>query len=883
MTNNKQNNHTDTEEMEIIPARLRQGTKISPFWLLPLIALCIGAILFFQIIREQGHTIKITFASGDGLVANKTQVRYQGLQIGIVKKVNFTDDLKWVEVEANIYPEAKTVLRETTRFWLVQPSASLAGISGLDALVSGNYITLQPGSGDYKYNFTAETESPIAQVSDGDLLIRLIADDLGSISAGASVYFKKIPVGKIYDYRFSKDQNKVEIQLVINKSYANLVKKDSRFWNISGINANVSMSEINVNIDSLNAVVQGAVSFDSPPESPNAEQNTIYTLYTNLQAAQRGIEIDVELPNVLGLKAGKTEIYYQNTPIGILSELSAAEVRQEKINGKLLVDPNIANLFRTDSYIVLRNNKLSLTNLSDLPNLLRGEYMELIPGEGEESRQFSVFKETELLLKQPDTLVFDLTAPETYGVSEGQKIYYNSIAIGELVEQQVDVKGVIFKAAVSAEYRNLIRADSRFIAASNLDVAFGLDGLRFQAASPEKWLQGGVRVVSGPQNQGNALQNYPLYRDLTHAEVGITGNELTPSITLHSTHLTGISAGSLVLYRQYEVGKILDVRPQSTYFEVDVFIYPKYKKLLTDKSLFWVESAAQIDITPKGISIQATPIIRSLKGAISFDNSGGGRNKTLYANELRAKSAGQVISLTTDNAANLSKGMSLRYMGLTVGEIESINLDQKSKKIIAKALVNPNYMGIIAKEGSEFRVIAPQINAGGIENLDSLLQPYIDVDMGAGKTKTEFAIIDANIKPDKFNSGFPIILETNDAANLSVGAPIMYRGVEVGKIRTMELNRLGDRVLIHIVIGNKHQHLVRQNSEFWFSSGYTAELGWSGFAVNTGSMQQLLKGGISFSTPSGTIVQPQAKANQRFLLQIKRPEDAKTWNQGTRQ
>lgn len=878
MTNSNQNN--SAQDAPIQPANIRQGKRISPFWLLPLVALCIGAILFFQIVKEQGYSVKITFANGVGLVVNKTQIRYQGLQIGVVKKVSFTDDLKQVEVEANIYPEAKTVLRENTRFWLVQPSASLAGISGLDALVSGNYITLQPGDGEYKYHFTAETEIPIAQVNDGDLLIRLIADDLGSISEGASVYFKKIPVGKIYDYRFSKDQKKVEIQLVINKAYAHLVKKDSRFWNISGINANIGFSGVKIDIDSLNAVVQGAVSFDSPNNSPPAEQNETYTLYANLQSAKRGIEVDVLLPDISDLTAGKSSVYYQNIAVGILSELNPVEIGQEKAVGKLLLDPNVAHLLKTNSHIVIRSPKLNLGNLIDLPTALRGDYLELIPGDGEESRRFTVYKENELLLQQPNTLILNLTAPETYGVSEGHKIYYNNIAIGDLVEQKIDTSGVTFKAAIAARYRHLIHADSQFIAASNFDMSFGVDGIRFEAANPQTWLQGGVRVIDGKNNQHSPLESYPLYKDLNSAEAGITSNTLSPSITLTTQNLPSIGSGSLVLYRQYEVGKILAVHPKPNHFDVDVFIYPKYQHLLTDKSLFWIESAAQIDITPKGISIQATPVMRSLKGAISFDNSGKGRNKTLYANELRAKSAGHSITLNADNAANLSKGMSLRYMGLTVGEIESIALDQKSKKIIAKALMNPTYMNIIAKEGSEFRIVAPQINAGGIENLDSLLQPYIDIEAGTGKAKTQFTLIDANAVSDKFNTGFPLILETSDAANLSVGAPVMYRGVEVGKIRTMELNNLGDRVLVHILIGNKHQHLVRQNSEFWFSSGYTAELGWSGFAVNTGSMKQLLKGGISFSTPSGTVVQPQAKANQRFLLQFKRPEEAKTWNQG---
>ena len=328
------------------------------------------------------------------------------------------------------------------------------------------------------------------------------------------------------------------------------------------------------------------------------------------------------------------------------------------------------------------------------------------------------------------------------------------------------------------------------------------------------------------------------------------------------------------------MGKILNIKPKTNSFDVEVYIYPAYQHLLTDKSRFWVESAAKIDITPKGISIQATPLARSLKGAISFDNSGSGNNQTLYANESYAKSSGLAITLTADDATNLSKGMSLRYLGLDVGQIDSIQLDAKSKRITAKALINPNYMNIIAKEGSNFTIISPQISAGGIDNLDSLLQPYIDIEIGNGKAKTQFNLAQTAPQRNKFSNGTPFILETRDAMNLSEGSPILYRGVEVGTVKKFELNSLGDRVLVYIAIMPKYSHLVRQNTEFWIASGYDFTLGWKGAAFNTGSVQQLLKGGISFSTPAEKEIQPQAQPNKRFLLQIKRPEEVQTWGSG---
>lgn len=875
---NQINNNVENDAVE--KAQIRYNKRISPFWLLPIVAFCIGAILFFQIIKEQGETIRITFNSGDGLVANKTQVRYQGLQIGVVKKVNFTNDLKNVEVEASIYPEAKSVLRENTRFWLVKPSASLAGISGLDTLISGNYITLQPGEGSYHYNFVADPEGPSVQLNSGDLLIRLLADDLGSISAGASVYYKKMEVGKIYDYRFTPDKKQVEIQAVIYRNYADLVKKNSHFWNVSGINASLNGAGLNVNMDSLNSIVQGAVAFDSP-EGENADVNQQYKLYPNLVAAKRGVEVKVSVPNVPGIQAGLTNVFMQNVQVGTLVELDTENSARDYLDGVLLIDPNIASNLTTGSHIVLHQPKIDLSDLDELPTLLRGNYFELIAGNGEPKKEFKVIKDNELLLEQPNTLVLELSAPDSYGINEGQPVYYNSLVIGQISQLKVGIDGVKFQIAISSEYRNLVNAESKFVAVANLDVNIGVDGVRFQAATPDKWLKGGIRLLTNRKDGSNALSQYPLYPDMDAVEMGTGNKGLQPSITLTTDNLPNISKGSLVLYRQFEVGKVLDVRPMNKHFDVDVAIYPKYRHLLTDKSRFWAESAAQVDITPKGISIQASPLTRSLKGAISFDNNGSGKNKTLYANELRAKSAGQQITLTTDNAMNLSKGMALRYMGLNVGEVESVELDKKSQRIMAKALINPGYMDIVAKEGSSFTVISPQISAGGIENINSLLQPYIDISAGNGGRKTQFSLVDSNAQASiKFSQGFPITLEANDVANLAVGSPVMYRGIEVGKVRSMELNKLGDRVLVSLTIGSKYQHLVRKNSEFWLSSGYDLSLGWKGMNLNTGTVQQLLKGGISFSTPSGELVQPRASANQRFLLRQKRPEDAREWNQG---
>lgn len=876
-----------SEQPNIVPAKVRAPRKISPFWLLPLVAFLIGSVLFFQILREQGEQITIRFQDGAGISAGKTAIRYQGLQIGVVKKVNFTNSMREVAVTAEINPEAKAVLRKDTKFWLVRPTASLAGISGLDTLVSGNYITLLPGEGDSEDEFVAESEPPVVPINDGDLLIKLIADDLGSIGVGASVYYRKVPVGNVSDFRFTADQKKVEIDVLINKKYANLVKKESHFWNISGVKVNANLSSgISVEMDSLLSVVQGAVAFDSPSDSDKAEQNQSYQLYKDLKAAKRGIEVQVELPTNMGLKPNETGVFYQGVQVGVLAKVDSpleqsAQAERRSLKGSLLIDPSYQDLLRQGSVILLKQPKFTFNKeqLEKLGEVLRGNYFDIVAGGGEPSRQFVVQNNDEFLLNRPDTLAFSLTAPQSYGVVQGQGIFYHDVQIGEILKRELNVDGVKFTAIIFPDFRHLVGANSKFITVSNLDVSVGLDGVRLNAASPAQWLQGGVRLLDG-NAKGSPSKQYPLYKDLDSAENGIVSDHKTTTLTLSATDLSGIGQGSVLLYRNFQVGEVLNVRPQKSRFDVDIFVEPKYRHLLSEQSRFWIEPALQVDVSTRGVNLQASPLMRTLKGAISFDNNGAKNNRILYASFDKARSGNTYITLTAKDASKLSEGMPLKYMGLTVGRVESLKLENAKKQIKVTAFIDGQYFATVAKAGSQFRAISPEISTTGVKNLDAALQNYIGIEVGSGERQTQFALAETDTNQSKFQNGLPIIVETTDANGITPDAPVLYRGMQVGVVQRLSLSELGDRVLIHLKISNQYRHLVRKNSEFWTASGYTMDISLSGASINSGTMSQLLNGGIAFSTPSGTVVQPQAEPNRRFRLQRKLPEGAQSWDQG---
>lgn len=127
-------------------AQIKTKRRISPFWLLPFIALMIAGWLIWGSYEDRGNTVTIDFMSADGIVPGRTPVRYQGVEVGTVQDINLSKDLRKIEVRVSIKSSMKDALRKDTQFWLVTPKASLAGVSGLDALVGGNYIGMMPGT-----------------------------------------------------------------------------------------------------------------------------------------------------------------------------------------------------------------------------------------------------------------------------------------------------------------------------------------------------------------------------------------------------------------------------------------------------------------------------------------------------------------------------------------------------------------------------------------------------------------------------------------------------------------------------------------------------------------------------------------------------------------
>ena len=65
-------------------------------WVVPLVALVLGAWLIYRNFAAQGPVATVRFDTADGIFAGKTEVRCRSVKVGVVRKVKLADDLKSV-------------------------------------------------------------------------------------------------------------------------------------------------------------------------------------------------------------------------------------------------------------------------------------------------------------------------------------------------------------------------------------------------------------------------------------------------------------------------------------------------------------------------------------------------------------------------------------------------------------------------------------------------------------------------------------------------------------------------------------------------------------------------------------------------------------------
>ena len=349
-------------------AQVSPKIRFSLIWIIPITAALIGGWLAYKYYKERGTFITIIFDNAAGIEKNKTPVRYKDVQVGKVKKLSLTSDLKKVKVTAEIYPDMAEYLGADTRFWVVSPRITFQGVSGIETLLSGVHIGIDPGKqGVPLEEYYGLSSPPLITADEKGTRISLKTDSLGSLDIGSPIYYHKINVGEVTSYKLNPQDGSINVFIYVHEPYDNKIKTNTRFWNASGLEVSLNSAGVSARMESLTSLLIGGIAFETPSNENGKELNgeTTFILYDTYKLAKD----DTQRNNKLFYT-----MYFKDTLHG-LSEDSLVEyggVKVGKVESIQLEKKNTSTNFNTIVKVSFRIDKFSQKgNIQDAKEILQ--------------------------------------------------------------------------------------------------------------------------------------------------------------------------------------------------------------------------------------------------------------------------------------------------------------------------------------------------------------------------------------------------------------------------------------------------------------------------------------------------------------------------------
>jgi paraquat-inducible protein B len=270
--------------------------RFSFVWIIPIVAALVGAWIAITTIRNQGPTITIIFKSAEGLEANKTMIRYNGVEVGEITSVRLADDHETVVATARMHPKTEEFLHKDTQFWVVRPQISGANITGLGTLISGAYIGMDINvSKEPERKFKALDDAPLEIGGIRGQYYMLKTPELGSLNKGTPIFFRRLQAGQVADYALDSSGKFLNVKIFVQSPYDKFINSDTRFWHASGMDLSLSAAGLRVRTQSLLSIVIGGIAFETPDASaqlPPAPADTTFALAGDREAAFRRPAVD---------------------------------------------------------------------------------------------------------------------------------------------------------------------------------------------------------------------------------------------------------------------------------------------------------------------------------------------------------------------------------------------------------------------------------------------------------------------------------------------------------------------------------------------------------------------------------------------------------------
>jgi len=881
---------------------VNKNRGISAIWSLPLIALCICSWLVYSSYKNAGVEITVYFDDASGVIPGKTQVMAKGIPVGLVKAIHPDLGQQRVKAEITMEQEIAEYLVDDTLFWIVRAELSASSIQGLDTIFSGSYIGIQVGTSTVpSREFEGLSSAPPVSAETPGLHFQLRAKVLGSIQVGTGIYYRNIEIGKVQKYQLLGDES-IIIDVFIEPEFTYLVQEGSRFCNASGVQISGKLPNLKIQVESLASLLKGGILLHTPEQLQDtlkAQNGHIFSLYADYESANYGIHMTLTLASGEDIVEGSTKIMYRGIEAGFVKEIQINNDERRTVTAHILLDPRTEFILRENTKFWLVKPEIGPSGISNLQSLLSGAYITFQPGSGDFKNHFNILPAPPPLIPLRSGKSFVLVSEEPITLAVKSPVYFKNIHVGEVINIDLEKSGKKIHTTVFIyrDYLHLLSKKSVFWMHSGLEVEASIDqGISVSTGPLATLLHGGISFTTPdklkkqknfPPEEGFEFKLYSSYKN------GLSANaDLQPSgkhFLILAEDASSLSIGAPILHKNIKIGEIDDFRltPDKQGVLIECFVYNQFKNLVNKRTRFFNTSGIRISGGLGGINVQTGSVQSVLAGGIGCINLAENNLFStklpyqLYANLEDARHSEDLeLTVFLKSTDGLKEGSSVKHKGITIGQITKLNFAEDLQTIIGTVHVK-KHTAPLFRTDTQFWIEKVKINLSGVKNAETIVfGSYLNFLPGSGEPSRTFTPLTEPPHTEIANrNGLGVVLETKHLGSLSVGSPVYYRQVQVGKVTGSKLSESYQKVHIFITIQEQYRPIIRENTRFWNVSGVKIEGGvFSGLTISTESMASLIRGGIALATPDTEKISPVVTSGYHFTLHEKPKQQWLDWS-----
>ncbi len=425
--------------------------------------------------------------------------------------------------------------------------------------------------------------------------------------------------------------------------------------------------------------------------------------------ADAGVMAVIVFSDARGIEPGRTQVIYRGLPVG---QVKAVEIAPDfqSVRASVEFDRIAAGQLKRNTRFWMVRARVSAGEVSGLETLVKGNHVGMLPGDGEDAREFVAVTEPPVAAGRDGGLKIRLIADSFDSLQPGSKVFHKGLEAGEVLDSTLDENGkVSINAVIKPGFAARVSTGARFYNVGGISLSADLSGVALHAAPLASILAGGVSffVPDGDARGEPAAEGavFTLYPDRERAL-----ND-GPLLTLQLDSAHGLREKSPIRYKGIDIGSIESLRPgaDGNSVQAQARIRARYAADIGEHSRFWL-------VEPKLGLMETRNLGTLITGRyVAVDPISGNPGKHFRVALEPPRPAGRgplKILLKADRAGSIKAGNRLFFRGVAVGEVAALHLATDAGSVLLETLVEDQYAPLVRDDSVFWRISGVSVDLG---------------------------------------------------------------------------------------------------------------------------------------------------------------------------